>query len=401
MRSEVRLQIRSSMLEKLINQALAQGAVLQQIRRSGRRTILVDCSEASGEILLNLCKRYRIDCKTLHRHGKSVLRAWLRRRATLCAGVLLCIALCTAVLSRIWIIDVEFPTSGAALGDERLLRAQLEEMGVHTGLRTSALDTDVLQKQLSAQAENYSHVNIRRQGVRLLIEAAPEAPAPELYSLANARDLVAAMDGIVTEVNVKSGHACVKPGDTVRKGQLLIRGEEDQSAEETIAVSALGEICVRAWFEGRSQAPLIENRLLRTGRTSDSKRLRLLRWSLPLREAEDFFQYETQTCVQPIVGLFLPLELIQERRYETETVAVEAEQSALKAQLLTIAQAQAKAEMSLHGPQDFETTDYWEDCTVSDGIMQVRAVYEITANVAVSRDAIMEEVNQTWKAADK
>lgn len=53
--------------------------------------------------------------------------------------------------------------------------------------------------------------------------------------------MVAARDGIVDSIRTKAGTALVQPGDVVRKGQILIRGEE-RTGSGVRAVSARGVV---------------------------------------------------------------------------------------------------------------------------------------------------------------
>ena len=104
------------------------------------------------------------------------------------------------------------------------------------------------------------------RGVRLLVEAVPEVSAPAVYDVDAARDLVSDRDGIVLSAEARSGALCVQPGDAVRRGQLLIRGEEQATKEETRPIAALGEVIVRAWFTGEAALPLARRRSRYTGR---------------------------------------------------------------------------------------------------------------------------------------
>jgi hypothetical protein len=103
-------------------------------------------------------------------------------------------------------------------------------MGIRPGI-SRRIDAGLIAQQLLAEDHRYSYVGAKLQGVRLLVEAVPEAPAPALYDVDAPRDLVCAMDGIVVSAVVRSGALCVKPGDAVRRGQVLIRGEEQATHE--------------------------------------------------------------------------------------------------------------------------------------------------------------------------
>jgi len=392
MNRDLRLRIEGAMLERLIQQALQQGAEFAAVERSGSRVLIIDTDAHSGHILRALCSRYHLDCRILDHRGRSSLMQRLRRRWTLAPGLLLCALICAAVLSRIWLIDVAFTGPCAHLGDARAIHRCLSALDVHAGMSVAGIDANFLKKQLSADAGAYSHIGVRLQGIRLLIEAAPEVPAPEVYQLDSARDLVAAMDGVVCGVKVQSGEACVKVGDTVRRGQLLIRGEEALSKDASSAVAALGQVHVRSWYEGSAESPLRVVRWKPTGRSAVSTRIRLLNLSLPLQRSDGFETARTETETLPIGGLFLPLELVRDTEYELHPLSVQADAKALMARLVPLAQADARSRLSLLGPDTYEITDYWEEYTQTDSNLCVRTVYEITADIAVSRDALIEEV---------
>ena len=108
MRGELTVRAECLMPERLLERALAKGARFSAVRRDGARGLIVECDSASAEILLNECARFHIDARVLARRGRSALRGFARRRATLPAGLAVFAALCWLFLGRIWVIDVAF-----------------------------------------------------------------------------------------------------------------------------------------------------------------------------------------------------------------------------------------------------------------------------------------------------
>ena len=263
-------------------------------------------------------------------------------------------------------------------------------------MAASAVDAERLQKRLLAEAGDYSFIGVRVQGIRLLVEASPEVPAPEVYEISRARDLVAARDGVVESVTVHSGEASVQAGETVRMGQTLIRGEEDRSKEETNPVAALGEVIARCWYEGSAQAPMEKRIVTPTGRSETECRLALLGFSAPITECEGYASETLDEEILPVVGLFLPLEVVRTTHSEVEERRENVDEAALEATLTALARAELQAKLTADGI-DYDLAAAWEDVSRSDGMLRVRAVYEIFTDIAVSRDALAEEVNETWK----
>ena len=387
MNRDIRLRIEGSLLERLLQRALREGAGFARVRRIAPRVILVDADERSAEILQKLCERFWLDCRVLRRGGGAALMDTLRRRWTVAPGLLLCAVACALFLSRIWMVDVSFTGPSAGLGDARAIRKCLADNGVTVGMAGSAVDANLLQTELLAEAGDYSFIGVRRQGIRLLVEASPEVPAPELYELGYARDLVAARDGVVESINVHSGQACVQPGDTVRAGQVLIRGEEDLTKEETTPVGALGEVIARCWYEGSAEGELSRTAMRRTGETEMESTLTLMSLSLPLTECAGYASEDVELEILPVGGLFLPLEIHRSVHYETAPVREESDAARLEAGLTILAQAEARAKLTQDGIA-WQEASVWTDAIKDGNTLRVRAVYEIYTDIAVTRDAL-------------
>lgn len=398
MNRDVQLRIEGSLLERLINRALHAGASFARIRRNGQRVILVSTDERSAAILTSLCKKYFLDCRILRRSGIPALRDTARKRWTLLPALLASAVLSILFLSRIWLVDVCFNGPRAELGNQEFIRSLLIENGIKPGISAAQIDGDRLQKQLLASAEDYSFISVHRQGIRLLVEAAPEVPSPDTFQIAYARDLIAARDGVVESISVLAGSACVKPGDTVHAGQTLIRGEEavatdtETREEITAPVGALGEVIARCWYEGSADG-YIESRIpVRTGNTSTQIRLKLMDYSIPLAESEGYSQFETETERIPIVGLFLPLELERTTCFETKTSVHTANPEILRKQLEVLARTDALKQLSSDGIS-YQIASHWTDAQQNDNILRLRAIYEIYTDIVTTRDAFIEEVH--------
>lgn len=390
MNRDVHVLVEGALLERLVQRATDEGAVFAEARRCGTRQMELVTDAKSADILLRLCARYGIYARVLHRGGVTAVLGAMRRRWTLGLGLLLCLLAVRLSLSRLWWIDVEFIGPAAALGDKAQVEACLREEGVFPGMALNRIDDKRLKKQLMADAGSYSFIGVRRQGVRLLVEAAPEVPSPEVYQRQYARDLVAARDGVVVSVNALSGTACVKAGDTVRVGQTLIRGEEDKTKEETQGVAALGEVIARCWYEGGAQGSLTRSVVRRSGRVQESVQFCLLGLKLPIKTCEGFSQEEVVVERLPLAGLYLPLEMERSLHYETKIMTEEMDESVLRAQLGVLARAEALASLGRENISATQATS-WEECTRQENVLHVRAVYEVSMDIAVTREEIKSQ----------
>ena len=389
MRSEVCLRVEGLMLERLLQRALSEGARFSRVTRPDPRTLIVTCDPRSAVLLTGLCERFSLKCEELSRRGTDAILRRLKQRITLLAGILTCLATVSLFLSRVWLIDVEL--TGERSASVRPIEESLEQMGIRPGMARSDVDPALLEDALAASAPDFSFVGVRLEGVRLLVEASPAVPAPELYEIERAGDLVAACDGVVVSVNVLAGEAMVQPGDTVARGQVLIRGLERTAPEESREIAALGSVVARTWYEGTASLPTTRAETTRTGRSSTSARLSLMNWSWPLVEGETYASQEEQTEILPVGGLYLPLEIVRTTAHETQTRRVPNDEAALRETLAALAFADAGARLS-QAAGDCEIADQWIEYT-RDGADRLcaRAVYEAHTDIAVTRDALYQQ----------
>ena len=264
-------------------------------------------------------------------------------------------------------------------------------MGIRSGISRRGLDTRLLSERLLAETDGYSYIEARIQGVRLSVEAAPEVPAPDVYDVEAARDLVAARDGIVVSAVACSGELCVHPGDIVRRGQLLIRGEELSGSDgQTRSIAALGEVVLRSWYEGSARLPLTRDRTVKTGRASVSTWLTVLGFTFPIARGEEFPSESIRTEYLAIGGMFLPVEVRREIHEETRHTEERADVDALKKVLPTLARADAVAALRREGPDHYTAMRTWTDYEIEGGALRARSVVEIQADAAVTREAITQ-----------
>ena len=376
------------MPEKLIERAVAKGARFEEICRPDGKTLVVRCDEASARLLLSLCGRYGLNARITDMRGGSALRRFARRRLTLPLGIALAVALCALFLGRVWRIDIGFTGENAALGDKAAVARTLESLGICPG-SSRRFDRALIAQSIQANAGNYSYVGAHLQGVRLLVEAAPETPAPPVYDIDSARDLVCAADGIVVRAVARSGQLCVKPGDAVTRGQLLIRGEALAGPDDaTRPVAALGEVVVRTWYEGEAALSLTRQSRRDTGRTSTGAKLTGPWFAWPLTEADDYPDCREEVEYLPIGGLFVPLEIERVTRHETQTIEVEVDPDRAKRQAAALALADAALALQRSGPRDYEPAGSWTDYEYRDGALVAHAVLEIQTDAAVTRETL-------------
>jgi hypothetical protein len=347
----VTLRFRGRMAEKLLDRARAEGIQIDSAERVNERETILRTGEADARRILELAERYKLDVKILRVGGFPRIKQTLRQRLAMALSLAILLSALAILSGRAWLVEVKL--TGAQ--PENLSRA-MRASGVHVGMNLTGLDAYALSQRLLSEAGDLAYVGVRVTGVRLLIEAIGEAQPPALYDLDAARDLRAVQDGVVETVTVLYGVAAVKPGDTVRRGQTLIRGEEKITDELTRGVCALGSVVART--ESALACPFFR---------------------LPLISAQPYRLEKTEETFLPVGGLYFPLGVARIRHQELAERQILLNEDAVKREISEKALREAQTKR----PQSSTEIDKWVDYSmIEGGGIRARASIELRMNIA-------------------
>ena len=379
MMERVTLRFRGRMLEKLIHHAMIQGIVFESIVRTKKAEAMLITDARGAAVLMELAERFHLDVRPVRRAGFNALKRRVIRRGTLVLSMAVGIFFAVQFLSRVWVIDVHMLDAGT---DDMPIYEALDSLGIAPGIAVDLVDTRTLSMMIAQRVADYAYVDVKRQGVRLLVTAAHEWAAPDIYNVKNARDLIANQDALILQVNAMAGTSAVKPGQVVKRGQVLIEGKERDGRETTRGVCALGSVIARVWVTGISQSDTAQLTLVDTGRIREERQVRMKDYVWKMSDCEPF---ETERIIEtrlPIGALFLPVHVVRTRHIEQKWTTVALDSDALREKITNLALEQAHSKL----PSGVSTVDKWVDYSMIErGRLRARAVLEFHENIAVSR----------------
>ncbi len=170
-------------------------------------------------------KRYEnalknISHTTVRSGGLPVILLNNKRRYGIISGLILLAAI--YVLTSFFVWDIRI-TGNEKISDTIILD-ELSDVGFETGNTWRSLSLGEVEGRLLEVSENIGWININRRGNVAYVTVKEKAiykPSEEKAAFSN---VVASCDAVIEEITVRSGVACVKVGDTVKAGELLISG---------------------------------------------------------------------------------------------------------------------------------------------------------------------------------
>lgn len=354
--------LRGLNLEKFLGLMQKENLPLYKVRRSDARTLEAVCRERDMEKIEKLAieKGWRFE-----KGGRvGIGGAWdrIRARPGILIGAALALCLLTAALRFVWVVRID--GAGPYRAD---IAAYLRESGVGPGMPIARIDAKEWESLLTLRYPKVAWFHVYVSGMTLVVDCTQGRPAPDAED-ESPGDLIASRGGLVTEIRVYAGTAAVKPGDVVRKGQVLIRGQERGRDEETVPVRAEGVVMARCWHTVKVDTPMLTTVDMETGREMAVTRLVTPFFALPKELAEpEYLHWNTYISRAPVGGVFFPLqrETVIYREVSLE-YALPDQQQLLRE---TRAAAEKRLKEALRG---YEIIDKWEDyCMIEDEKLSV------------------------------
>ena len=301
-------------IERLIRQAGEQEITLSGMKRGGPRKISGMVSEDDLPRLAELARSGGWRFEAGRRQGAGKWLDTFKRRWLLAVGCLLAAA-CLGVASRlVW--RIELVDAGVYEAD---LRSYLEVLDVRPLRWKSSLDLGAIRDSLEWRYPEVAWIECGFRGMTLTVTVVEGVASGEALTHLGSGDVIAARDGVIESIVTLAGTPQVKAGQTVRAGQVLIRGEERTSDGLVRPVSARGKVLARVWDGASVRMSALERETVYTGRRQEVSVAGCPWFDLWRTEDSGFAQQDVAIRTMPLGGLFLPFTLRWETRMEADT----------------------------------------------------------------------------------
>ena len=180
----------------------------------------------------------RYEGEVRERLGLGALFYRHRKRTGFFIGAAMAVIL--LAVSSLFVWDVRISGNERISTDE--IHAALSARGVEIGAFIPTLDKERAEGEIMLDIGELSWISINLRGTVALVEVHERKADTEVLDRESPSNLIAAMDGQITALEVTGGQTIVGHGQVVRKGDLLVSGIIDSKALGYRLVRARGEV---------------------------------------------------------------------------------------------------------------------------------------------------------------
>ncbi len=229
-----------------LNEVTLSNIKLEKVERKSVAEMQIVCKAKDClKIVAILNKR----CYTIKEQKTSAKLSFFKK-SFLKLGLLIGVAfgIMLNVLGYFFVWDIKF------YGDKSLqseIEKILGENGIGVGTPKFGLKAEEIENILRENLADISLANVSFRGTTMLVSYTKRTSAKEFETAKE--NILAKNDGVIASISVLSGQALVKPGDFVKRGQILIQGGQDENGQN---IEAKGQVFAYIWKSATIEFPL-------------------------------------------------------------------------------------------------------------------------------------------------
>lgn len=168
-----------------------------------------------------ILKKTRTHIIVLERYGVPFFFHKYRKRKVFFISIFLCIGMIYILSRFIWNIDIK---GNQTITDEVLIE-YLETESVYHGMKRNEVNCEKIDTNIRKNFDEIIWVSTSLDGCNIIIQVKENTDTFQVGQIEEEpSDIISIADGIVTQIITRSGVPCVKEGDSVKTGDLLVTG---------------------------------------------------------------------------------------------------------------------------------------------------------------------------------
>ena len=260
-KSYITVEVQTLNPEKILNYLWKHEAQIKNIKKNNVASMTLEIRLCDYKILEEVVRKTHSKIKIEKRRGVTFLLLKLRGRKVLLGGVLVFFGILYYLSSFIWKIEIVTKHHLTPLE----LRMLVKSYGITPGMKKSTLNVEELEDNIVKDTDEVMWVKARIEGSKLSIEVVERQAPPKIKEQQLTGNVVAKMDGVIERVYTTSGTAAIEPGKIVKKGDLLVKGEQGKEGK-VYTIKAEGKVYARTFYEETAELPMNTVEKVRTGK---------------------------------------------------------------------------------------------------------------------------------------
>lgn len=309
----VLIALKGNYCERIINALAQKGVSVWHIRRK-KGGVQLCIFARDFKRLPQFVGKSGVNIHIINKVGWPFVVKKYKRRPGIAVGCVLFFALIFLLSGYVWNIKVE----GNDKVDSKTIIDACRQIGVYEGVKAKSINPQDARVELLIKVKGLSWASINIEGSCVTVNVR-EYENPDKDKMPC--NLISTASGVVVSTKVTQGDVCVKVGDTVTKGQLLVSGAVEHADGSTEFVKSEGEVVVETVRNFESKVDFLQSHTVRNGKVKTLRVLNFFGLKVPmfLGDVKGPFEKEVIESKFYVNKNYAPIYITKARFYITET----------------------------------------------------------------------------------
>lgn len=368
--------------EQILNRAAANGISIWNLHYKN------GC--ISGNISAkNFCKlralKRGIKCKIkiVKKHGYIFRIKKYKKRVGFVSGVAIFSAILVFLSNFVWIINID---GNSNLSTKEII-SSCNKIGIYKGMLKNKVNNKYDSQRLQLTQSGIAWCSLNLEGSVLTVNIS-ETAISDKEQRQNPSNLKAAFEGKIKKIDITSGEAVVKVGDTVSKGDLLVSGVK-QNLSSTLFIHSEGVVVAETKRTFSAEGEFTKTIQQTTGDTIKRFTIDFFNIKIPLYLGNIKQQHNYHADIKNL-SLFekeIPIRIACEKYDICKKTTVTYKKSILEEMLYTDIKKQVE------GFDFLNTTEGEKEFTYTDKGILLKITYVCEENIAVQDKILLDTEN--------
>jgi len=313
----VNITVEGFFIERFINTCISKRIFFWNTKRNKSTVFSANIGIRNFREVAKVAKKCRCKIKINNKKG---LPFWLnryRKRKFFVISLGVIIIAMIVVSNFIWNVEI------TGIDDENVKHEILEFMkneGVDIGKYKNNLDLQSLINKIRIERNDIAWVGMKISGTNLIIDVVKADEKPEIIDENDYCNIVAAKDGVISKIQAQNGTPVVVEGDTVKKGDILIKGEIEGKYTDNRFVHSEGDVIAKVWYTETEKVYYNQIIANQTGNTEKKYSININNFQINLfKTLSNFENYDTIRKIKKLKltsNFYLPFEFVINENFE-------------------------------------------------------------------------------------
>ena len=323
----VRVEIEGYYIERFINICQNKKILIWNLKREKGVKLYLNIGIKDFKNLKSIARKTNCKIKIKKKKGLPFMLHRYKKRKIFVIFLIIIVLFIYTSSKYVWNIDIKVEENS----EIENIKEDLERLGLKRGILKSKIDTDKLINEIRLKRNDISWIGIDLKGTNAIIKVVKVHEKPDLIDNSDYCNIVAAKDGIITEIVAQNGTAIVKEGDEVHKGDVLIAGYMDGKYTDRRYVHSLGKVKAKILYKQSEKIYFNQEILKETGEEEKKVQIKFSKYQLNFYKTLSKYRFYNTNYKEKNLKLFsnfyLPITIVtinnKEQKKETKIYSEE------------------------------------------------------------------------------